>query len=88
MKKLIAALLLLSAPALAQTMPLDSAQQQAQANAQISQTLQQTQQNNAQLNFQLQQQQIQQQQLFNTLPPPAYQQPAYAPPRPLTPGQP
>jgi hypothetical protein len=88
MKKLALALLFFSAPAVAQTMPMDTAQQRAQADAQVNQTLLQTQQNNAQLNFQLQQQQIQQQQLFNAIPPLSYQQPANAPPRPLIPGQP
>jgi hypothetical protein len=84
MKKPLSALLLvsglISAPALAQTLPLDPALQRAQADAQISQTLNQTQQADAQLNFQLQQQQIQQQQqVLTTLPPPAYQLPAYQP---------
>ncbi|HVZ27938.1 MAG TPA: hypothetical protein VG798_04710 [Rhizomicrobium sp.] len=96
MKKLISALVaasaLISAPAWAQTLPLDPALQRAQADAQVNQTLNQTQQANAQLNFELQQQQLrQQQQVLSTLPPPAYQQPAYqpgpatAPPRSLIP---
>ena len=92
MKKLALTLLLFAAPvvfpAAAQTLPPDPAIQRALTDAQVQQTLQQTQQNNAQLNFELQQQQLRQQQQFNTMPPPAYQQPAYGTPRPLTPGQP
>ena len=81
--------LLLSA-ASAQTLPPDPALQRALADAQVSQTLKQTQANTSQLQFQLQQNENRQQQLFNTMPPPAYQQPAYqlpayAPPRSLTP---
>jgi hypothetical protein len=84
MKKLVFAFLLLSSTAFAQGLP-DPAQQQAQAQAQIDQTLQQTQQNNANLQYQLQQNQQLQQQQYNSMPPPAYQMPAYAPPTPLTP---
>ncbi|HWY62659.1 MAG TPA: hypothetical protein VNW15_12230 [Rhizomicrobium sp.] len=78
-------LLLSATAALAQSLPLDPALQRAQADAQVNQTLQQTQQNNANLQFQLQQNEIRQQQLFNTMPPPAYQQPAWQPPQISTP---
>jgi TPP-dependent trihydroxycyclohexane-1,2-dione (THcHDO) dehydratase len=92
MKKTIFAFLLLTGPAFAQGLP-DPVQQQAQAQAQIDQTLQQTQQNNSNLQFQLQQNEQRQQQQYNamqlqqynSLPPPVYQVPAYAPPIPLTP---
>jgi hypothetical protein len=63
----------------AQALPEDPALQRAQAQAQVNQTLQQTQQNNYQMQFQLQQNELRQQQLFNTMPPPAFQQPAYQP---------
>jgi len=85
MKKIVLAFLLASGPAFAQTLPEDPALQRAQTQAQIYQTLQQTQLNNTNLQFQLQQNEARQQQLFNTLPPPAYGLPAYAPPTPLTP---
>jgi hypothetical protein len=61
----------------AQSLPENPALQRAQAQAQVNQTLQQTQQNNYQMQFQLQQNELRQQQLFNTMPPPAFQQPAY-----------
>jgi hypothetical protein len=85
MKKLVLAFLLASGPAFAQTLPEDPALQRAQSEASINQTLQQTQQNNTILQFQLQQNEARQQQLFNTLPPPTYGLPAYAPPTPLMP---
>jgi hypothetical protein len=78
-------LLLSATAALAQSLPPDPALQRAQADAQVNQILQQTQQNNANLQFQLQQNEIRQQQLFNTMPPPAYQQPAWQPPPISTP---
>jgi outer membrane biogenesis lipoprotein LolB len=83
-KTSVAVLLLLSAclvcgSAVAQNLP-DPALERAQTQAQVNQQLQQTQQNNTQMQMQLQQNQANQQQLFNSMPPPAYQQPLYAPP--------
>ncbi len=78
-KRALFALLLLSTPVLAQTVP-DPALQRAETQNQIDQQLLQTQQNNTQMQLQLQQNELRQQQLFNTMPPPAYQQPQYVPP--------
>ena len=78
----LAALLLLSAPALAQTLP-DPALQRLQTQNAIAQQQLQTQQNNTQMQLEVQQNEIRQQQLFNSMPPPAYQQPRpYTPPTP------
>lgn len=80
MKRALFALLLLSTPVLAQTVP-DPALQRAETQNQIDQQLLQTQQNNTQMQLQLQQNELRQQQLFNTMPPPAYQQPAWQQPQ-------
>jgi hypothetical protein len=76
----IAALLLLSTPVLAQTLP-DPALQRYETQSTVNQQLLQTQQNNLQVQQGLQQNEIRQQQLFNSMPPPAYQQQqAFTPP--------
>jgi hypothetical protein len=68
--------------AVAQTLPEDPALQRSQAQTQANQQMLQTQQNNQQIQLQNQQNQMRQQQLFNSLPAPAYQQRLYVPPPP------
>jgi hypothetical protein len=80
----LAALFLLSPPGLtplwAQTLP-DPALQRYETQNNVNQQLLQTQQNNLQVQQGLQQNEIRQQQLFNSMPPPAYQQQqAFTPP--------
>ncbi len=82
----LAALLLLSTPVLAQTLPDPSAQRYETQNA-VNQQILQTQQNNLQIQQGLQQNEMRQQQLFNSMPPPAYQQPAWQEPRSLAPSK-
>jgi hypothetical protein len=72
-------LLPLSVPVLAQTVPDPELQRQQTQNA-VNQQLLQTQQNNTQMQLQLQQNEARQQQLFNSMPPPAYQQPGWQQP--------
>jgi hypothetical protein len=81
----LVALLLLSTPVLAQTLPDPSIQRYETQNA-VNQQILQTQQNNLQIQQGLQQNEMRQQQLFNSMPPPAYmQQPQPFVPRPATP---
>jgi hypothetical protein len=75
-----AALLLLSTPVWAQTLP-DPSLQRYESQSTVNQQLLQTQQNNLQVQQSLQQNELRQQQLFNSMPPPAYQQQ----PRPFVP---
>ena len=81
-----AALLLLSTPVWAQTLP-DPSLQRYESQSNVNQQLLQTQQNNLQVQQGLQQNELRQQQLFNSMPPPAYQQQPrpYVPPPPTTP---
>jgi len=87
-----AALLLLSTPGLlvgsasAQNLP-DPSLQRYESQSNVNQQLLQTQQNNLQVQQGLQQNELRQQQLFNSMPPPAYQQQPrpYIPPPPTTP---
>ena len=85
MKRTALSLLLLSTPVLAQTVPDPSAQRYETQNA-VNQQILQTQQNNLQIQQGLQQNEMRQQQLFNSMPPPAYmQQPRPFTPKPATP---
>jgi hypothetical protein len=87
-----AALVLLSTPALlcgsagAQTLP-DPSLQRYESQSTVNQQLLQTQQNNLQVQQGLQQNELRQQQLFNSMPPPAYQQQPqpFVPPPPTRP---